>query len=158
MNMPRPISEQGAPPSIRDLAEQRFAIQQADHRENSVRRQRDDTLFRRTMDPTLSRTRENRPDATTMPKFNPEVGGLLQKQDLRRREPEREAAEPVATPPGPSKPVVQISKPPTLLHRVGGYCSDNKMIVFLVILAVVGCIVLVGCDWKKHTPASAASQ
>lgn len=155
MNMPRPISEQGAPPSIRDLAEQTFAMQQADHRENSVRRQRDDTLFRRTMDPTLSRTRENRPDATTMPKFNPEAG-LLQKQDLRRREPEREA-EPVA-PPEPSQPVVQISKPPTLLNRVGGYCSNNKMIVFLVILAVVGCIVLVGCDWNKHSPASAASQ
>jgi len=148
MNMPRPISEHGAPPSIRDLAEQTFAMQQADQRENSVRRQRDDTLFKRTMDPTLSRTRENRPDATTMPKFNPEVGGLLQKQDLRRREPERDKAEPVA-PPEPSKPVVKNVKPPTILNRAGRYCSNNKMIVFLVILAVVGCIVLVGCDWKK---------
>ena len=147
MNMPRPISEQGAPPSIRDLAEQTFAMQQADHRENSVRRQRDDTLFRRSMDPSLSRTRENRPDETSMPRFNQEAG-LLQKEDLRRREPEM-PQKPVVAPPvaEPSKP--QEPKPPTMLYRASEYCSDNKMVVFLVVLAIVGCVVLVGCDWNK---------
>ena len=85
-----------------------------------------------------------------MPRFNPEAG-LLQKQDLRRREPVREA-EP-ATPSEPSKPMVKASKPPTILNRVSGYCSNNKMIVFLIILAIVGCVVLVGCDWKKKPVA-----
>ena len=95
MNMPRPISEQGAPPSVRELAEQTFVMQQTDQRENSVRRQRDDTLFRRSMDPGIARTREERPDEMSMPKFNQEAG-LLQKRDLRRREVEKAPEEPVA--------------------------------------------------------------
>ena len=85
-----------------------------------------------------------------MPKFNQEAG-LLQKQDLRRREPEM-PQEPVAPVAEPSKP--QEPKPPTMLYRASEYCSDNKMVVFLVFLAIVGCVVLVGCDWNKQ-PSSA---
>ena len=157
--MPRPTTENGSPPSVRELAEQTFAMQQLDNRENSVRRQRDDTLYRRTMDPTLSRTREDRPDETSMPKLNKQAG-LLQKQDIRRREtgnrttpPRREGAQ--ETPKvaqvalHPSEAPERPPKAPTMLHRVGSYCSNNKIIVFLILLAIVGCVVLIGCDWKK---------
>ena len=62
----------GAPPSIRELAEQSYAMRESDLRENSQRKQRDDTLYRRSMDPNITHTRKNTPDAGTMPKYTKE--------------------------------------------------------------------------------------
>lgn len=145
----RPRNEQlmhaDAPPTIRQLAEQHFALREEDHRENSVRKQRDDTLYRRSMDPRLTHTRENAPDATSMPKFTKE--GVIQRRPANA-EPGKKPA-----PAEPQKPA-EPDKDSTMLHRTSGSSSSSgglsrALVGVLIIAAVAGVIMLCTCDWQK---------
>jgi hypothetical protein len=143
----RPRNEQlmhhDAPPTIRQLAEQTFDMQQEDHRENSTRRQRDDTMYRRSMDPRLTHTRKDAPDVTSIPKFTKE--GIMQRQQNRKGK-SLDAAEKQPEPEKPRK----ITRPPTMLHRLTqkGDLSTG-IVVLLVFAAIAGVCVLCSCDWKK---------
>ena len=141
----RPRNEQlmheNAPPTIRDLAEQNFAMRQRDTRENSVRKQRDDTLYRRSMDPGLTHNRKDAPDATSMPKFTKE--GIIQRQPAAQG-----AAQPAPAQqqPAPAQP----AKDSTTLNRlVGPNQWSNIVVMMLLAAAVVGVAVLFTCNWKK---------
>ena len=95
------------------------------------------------MDPHLTHTRKDAPDATSIPKFTKE--GIMQRQQNRREKP------PDATekPPEPEKPQ-EIARPPTMLHRLtqGGDWSTG-IVMLLVLAAIAGVCVLCSCDWKK---------
>ena len=145
----RPHNEQllhrDAPPTIRQLAEQTFALQQEDHRENSARRQRDDTLYRRSVDPSITQTREKSPDATSMPKFTKE--GVIQRRDASKTNSAKGEASPPQQPQKPPEP----DKKSTMLHRMTQNPNrwSNMIVAVLVVAAVVGVCMLCTCNWRK---------
>ena len=125
------------PPTIRELAEQTFLLHQEDMRENSARRQRDDTLFRRSIDPSLTKTRDdNIPNAGSIPKFTKD--GIIQsvgaapvqrddhlEQDITEQIPEQRA--PI--------PVLRKQTP----DNVAPHCAKtNPVVVVLVVAAFIG--------------------
>jgi len=141
----RPRNEQlmheDAPPTIRQLAEQTFTLQEEDHRENSVRKQRDDTMYRRSMDPRLTHTRKNSPDATSMPKFTKQ--GVIQRRPANTSNAKK-------SPPAEPQKTVEPAKDSTMLHRTNKSSSGLSILVgVLIIAAVGGVIMLCTCDWKK---------
>ncbi len=151
----RPRNEQlmhrDAPPTIRQLAEQTFSLQQEDHRENSARRQRDDTLYRRSVDPHLSNTRKESPDATSMPKFTNE--GIIQRKDVsNKKSPTGSKIDEPGAPKEPQKPP-EPEKQSTLLHRMGQKTGQLQHVIVAVLIAaaVVGVCMLCTCHWPKKS-------
>ena len=137
----------GAPPSIRELAEQSYAMRESDLRENSHRKQRDDTLYRRSMDPDITHTRKNTPDAGTMPKYTKE--GIIKRNQTTEQE-EHPRKPPPPPPPQNATPPPQIKKP-TMLHRFSP-TSSSLWTCILIIGAIVGVAVLCTCNWSSSSP------
>jgi hypothetical protein len=151
----RPRNEQlmhrDAPPTIRQLAEQTFSLQQEDHRENSARRQRDDTLYRRSVDPNLTNTRKESPDVTSMPKFTNE--GIIQRRDVSQKHATKDDTQPSPQQQEPQKPP-EPEKHSTLLHRVMGQGSgnwSNVIVTVLIVAAIAGICMLCSCNWQKKS-------
>jgi len=134
-----------APPTIRQLAEQTFALREEDHRDNSARKQRDDQLYQRSMDPRLTHTRENAPDATSMPKYTKQ--GVIQRRPANVKNSAAKKT-PSTKPQKHTEP-----KDSTTLHRTNGSSSSGGlyriMVGVLIIATVTGVIMLCTCDWKK---------
>lgn len=140
-----------APPSIRELAEQSYAMRESDLRENSHRKQRDDTLYRRSMDPDITHTRKNTPDVGTMPKYTKE--GIIKRNQTTEQE---EHPRKPQSPPQNATPPPQIKKP-TMLHRFSP-TSPSLWTCILIIGAIVGVAVLCTSNWSSSAPASPPSQ
>jgi hypothetical protein len=136
----------GAPPSIRDLAAQSYAMREHDLRENSVRKQRDDTLYRRSMDPQLTRTRDNRPEAGSLPRYTKE--GIVKRESFAAAEEPSEFAKNPTQPPSPTE--TTKPKPPTMLNKISSSPSSIFTYV-LIVVAIVGVALLCTSKW----PASA---
>ena len=132
----------GAPPSIRDLAEQSYAMRENDLRENSVRKQRDDTLYRRSMDPQLTHTRENTPETGSLPRYTKE--GIVKRETFpatRTSEPEEKSPPPTET--ANSKP-----KKPTMLNKVSSSQSSSIFTCILIAVAIIGVALLCTSKWS----------
>jgi len=150
----RPRNEQlmhhGAPPTIRELAEQTFTLQQKDHRENSARRQRDDTLYQRSVDPDLTNTRKESPDVTSMPKFT--KAGIIQRMDVSQKKSATKGDSSRQTPPEPKNPL-EPEKHSTLLHKMTQETNQwqNIIVGTLIVAAIVGTCMICTCSWQKKS-------
>lgn len=140
-----------APPSIRELAEQSYALREHDLRENSVRKQRDDTLFRRSMDPRITHNRENTPSASTMPKYTKE--GIIKRNVLPTEKVGPDDIENMsATTNGEENADPEASKKPVQLHRGkrkrhhDGKTSKSYgtllIVLILIAMAIAGVVML----------------
>ena len=127
--LPRPMNEQlmmstGGPPSIRQLAEQTFALQQEDERENSVRRQRDDTIFKRSVDPTLSMDRGEQPAEGIARHTKDGVIRRNIRRKIERREEEEQEEE-------------EVRKPAVQLHEVEKSTNTAQSPIPLIIAILI---------------------